>query len=1003
MPLSKRFISLGDLYVAYRKAKVEAYYENTHFQALAFTEYEQNLHRNLTRLHHTLLDATSSWALDLSFIGGHSYLPKSIDCSGWDDNADGHFRMLDPISDWSRRFEKSKKRAVASLRLIILPTVDFQVTSALWIIKVGHLFDGRINSALSYANRLRRSHEEVGTSEQGNSAINLTATGLFTPYFSAYREWRENGLSAIERALAANKNILAVTMDIERFYHRVSPKFLLRSSFLASVGLSLSKQELSFTKSLLSAIETWYKSTPDYGVRPDGAVPVGLSASKIIANVLLADFDNAAERGIRPLYYGRYVDDIFLVFENKDQLSGSRQVMQWIAERLARRVVVERGSQGAPSLRVRLPYAKDSELIFRGTKQKIFAFSSSHGKDLIQHIREQIRIQSSEYRLLPAVPSTGAEMAARALLATSDPKLNVDSLRKADAVSVRRLGLSLLLRDIELYSADLQPRSWNGVRNEFYGLVERYAMTPLGFFDFSGYLPRVFGLMLSCRDFEIAEQFISDLAGVAAVLDRTSTLGKAEQKSEFSLCLKHYAEALKQTGLQAATERTLKIDGRFLQVLRSLAVLNPDINIPTSVARLNTLVHQILLADWGRRPYKDYWYLSQRVDEPGPPLPKQLEIRKKLRLVGIRLFKKLSTGLNIPHWPALAFPTRPMRPDEIFLVAPDVLLKPAVYRRLIMVLRGAKVTSHSRLGVEPSVATDGGLTTFVVPGKERDSITLAIASYRTTKEDLRKAAAGRPVRSWTRYSNLNWLVNRILQEQTRPDYIIFPELSIPLRWGLRIARKLAMNNVSLLAGVEYHRERTNEALRNDCLVSLVTSWPGYASNVVRLQPKFLPAYGEMKELRKIKRRLYHPSGILAKPTLYVHKGYCFSVLICSDLTNISHRHELRGQIDTLFVLEWNKDIKTFSSLVEATSTDLHAFVAQVNNRLYGDSRVRAPATADYLRDVVQVKGGSSDFYVLGTVDYLALRGEQRGSTASPRFKPLPIGFKMSGRRRNGKP
>ena len=96
-------------------------------------------------------------------------------------------------------------------------------------------------------------------------------------------------------------------------------------------------------------------------------------------------------------------------------------------------------------------------------------------------------------------------------------------------------------------------------------------------------------------------------------------------------------------------------------------------------------------------------------------------------------------------------------------------------------------------------------------------------------------------------------------------------------------------------------------------------------------------------------------------------------------------------------------IKTFSSLVEATSTDLHAFLVQVNNRLYGDSRVRAPAAADYLRDVVQVKGGESDFYVLGTVDYHALRGEQRGSIADPKFKPLPIGFKMSDRRRGGKP
>ena len=42
MPLSRHHASLGDLYVAYRNAKVEAYYENTHVHALAFTEYEQH-------------------------------------------------------------------------------------------------------------------------------------------------------------------------------------------------------------------------------------------------------------------------------------------------------------------------------------------------------------------------------------------------------------------------------------------------------------------------------------------------------------------------------------------------------------------------------------------------------------------------------------------------------------------------------------------------------------------------------------------------------------------------------------------------------------------------------------------------------------------------------------------------------------------------------------------------------------------------------------------------
>ena len=134
------------------------------------------------------------------------------------------------------------------------------------------------------------------------------------------------------------------------------------------------------------------------------------------------------------------------------------------------------------------------------------------------------------------------------------------------------------------------------------------------------------------------------------------------------------------------------------------------------------------------------------------------------------------------------------------------------------------------------------------------------------------------------------------------------------------------------------------------------------------------------------------------PTLYVHRGYCFSVLICSDLTTIGHRSALCGELDTLYVLEWNSDVKTFSSLVEATALDLHTFVVQVNNRLYGDSRIRVPAKEDYLRDVVQVKGGISDYYVLGQIDYQALRQEQRRKIAKI-FKPTPIGFTMSERRR----
>ena len=434
----------GDLYIAYRKAKVEAFYENTHVQALAYTEYEQNLVQNLAHLHRILLARNAEWPFDLKFLGTYAYLPKSIDVSSWNDHNGGHFSALDPIADWERRFKESGQRADAKLRLIIRPSVDFQVVSALWIIKVGHLFDSVLDPRLSYANRLRRTRADSSDQAQRGS-INLSATGLFAPYFSAYREWREKGLSTMETALSKGKSVLAITMDIEQFYHRVSPKFLLRKQFLSSVNLQLSRGERSLTNFLLQAIETWYQSTPDYRDRPLGAIPVGLSASKIIANVLLADLDKAIAERIRPLYYGRYVDDIFLVFENTEQLMNGRDVITWLAKKLDPLLTVKRNTGKSPSMRVKLPYASDSELTFAGTKQKIFALSSAHGLDLVQHIREQIRLQSSEYRLLPVVPESGAEMASRALLATQDATRHVDALRKADSVSVRRLGFSLLL------------------------------------------------------------------------------------------------------------------------------------------------------------------------------------------------------------------------------------------------------------------------------------------------------------------------------------------------------------------------------------------------------------------------------------------------------------------------------------------------------------------------------------------------------------------------------
>lgn len=997
--------SLSNLYLAYRKAKAEAYYESTHFHALAFTKYEQALHANLVKLRSRLVLSPADWCDDSSFLGDYAYIPKSVDTKAWDQDSEGHFRALDPKSEWKRRFNQTGKRVEASLRLVIRPTVDFQIISALWILHVGHLFDAKLDMQTSYGNRLRRSSQEPQDTRISAASVNTSTPGLFAPYFSAYREWREKGLATMETALIERQSILAITMDIEKFYHRVSPQFLIRKAFLSSIELELTSPEKRFTKNLLKAITTWYEGTPDYKLRPEGALPVGLSASKIIANVLLAAFDKTLVSKVEPLYYGRYVDDIFLVLNATEEDYGAQHVAARLVEALKPLVKPVSNGESPNSLLLSLEYAKDSKLIFSAEKQKIFFLSSAHGLDLIHHIRDQIRQQSSEYRLLPAVPTNGVAMASKALLATPNASLQVDALRKADVVSVRRLGFSLLLSDIETYAADLTPKTWVKIRLEFYDLISRHVITPTGFFDYFGYIPRVFGLMMACGDMANAKALVSNLRDTVLLIRETTTLGLEDAQIKLDLCIDQYALALFEAGLKSATAKAITLDRGYLNVLRSLKKLSVRLRMPKSEDSLATLAKQILLADWARRPYKEYWFADQNNDEKGPAVPKALSIRRELRLGAIRRFREMATELKVPHWPALAFPTRPLRIDEIALVAPKVLADKYLFKRSIKLLRGAGVASKLPIGFQEQDKLEKKfISYFAMPGRQKDLIRVAVTSRETTDKQWSAAVLNRHDRSVERYMEFNGLINRILKETILPDYIVMPELSVPLRWAIRAARKLATNGVSLLAGVEYHKDRTTKKLRNDCLISLTTRWPGYSSSVVILQSKFQPSHDEKIQLKETLNRdgmFFQPGEELRKPTVYQHNNFFFSALICSDLTNLSHRNELRGHIDALFGLEWNPDTKTFAALVESTANDLHVFVVQANNRRYGDSRIRSPAKNDFSRDIVQVKGGVTDYYVIGEIDYLQLRKEQRNSPKREKaqFKPLPIGYVMSTQRK----
>lgn len=991
---SKDYIKVADVYLAYRKAKVEAFFDSFHPHAISFCEFESDINNNIVKLHAKIINGDTEWWEDENFIGKYHYVPKSLDDSPWKNELKVHYSSIDPTEDWKRRFEENKnKRLDIEYRLIQSPSVEYQIISALWILKVGHKFEAKLDKNLSYGNRLRRKKHVLENFFSYNGPINNDSSGLFSPYYSAYKKWRNRGLSKMKELIEAENSVTAITMDLAGFYHNASANFILRPSFLKKINIELSSDERKFTTILLNSITSWYRKTPDFKKREEGALPVGLSASKVISNILLYELDIQIQKGLKPDYYGRYVDDIFLVFKTPDDLLlNGDSILTYMSKHVeCLKINREQGKQ--PDLRLRFNYATDSLLKFTASKQKIFSLSGKHGLDFIEQIASQIKEQSSEYRMLPEVPKDSIEMANKTLLASEDASLIADALRKADGVSIRRLGLSLLLKDIESYSEDLSSEEWGAIRLEFYGLVERYILTPKGLFDLFGYLHRVFKLMITNGDFNYVDEFIENFS------ECLNLIGETTDKSthpKLKSCRNYFYERFFEVALQSSTAKDFDNWEALRKLIINLNILKDGDVKKITKPQIKKISNKLLLSDLGCRSYKDYWYYTQKENINITNIPRKISVKKILRLSLIKRFRE-SADLKVPHWPALAFPTRPLSIQEIALICPKVLdeNEDKLFKESILGLRGAKTPKFS-IG-RKECDDDGAILT--VPSHIKSSVYIALTNIETTNEQYQLALIDTPDITLKRYERINNLVNNILKSSKKCDYIIFPECSLPRRWAVNIAGKLAKQKISLISGIEYYRYRNSkDIIRNDCLLSLSTNWPGYNSNILVLQPKHSPSHEEKELLREKSLKLFDPNSHTSTFPVYQHGKFHFGTIICSDLTNPLNRFRFQGKIDCLFVLEWNPDVKTFSFLVEGTAHDIHSFVVQVNNRTYGDSRVRAPYRTDYKRDSVRVKGGIYDTYVIAEVNYKELRKFQnkfKMTDKESEFKPVPIGFKMS--------
>lgn len=1046
-----RDVTLTDLFFAFRKAKVDCFFERSICIASEFTEYEKDLAQNLPGL---LAQLHAGEVANVLFkdLGKTRVVAKKL---GTAPNkravSEGHSFFSDP----ARAFESlcASHDLTPEFRLIGDFPVEMHVMSALWINLVGHKFDAVLTKS-AYGSRLRRYRPESGVPKGSVGDYHLEAVGSFQPYFGPYKEWRSRGLNSIRSELEAGHAVVAISMDLTSYYHRVDPIFIADKQFHEDAGIVLSEWEMEFTKEFAAALVEWSNrvatemhalgcSTGDVTV---GGLPIGLSISRVVANALLAGLDRDIERGLTPVYYGRYVDDLFLVLRDPGDLVTTKALLAYFAARTSCFPRADKVKKGDIFLSLPGGFQAKTKLLLQQSKQKVFFLQGQGGIDLLSNIESQIRSVSSERRLMPSPDRLESMASAKVLTAAGHASEEADTLRRADGLSVRRLGWSVQLRAVETLSRDLREDDWQPERKQFYKFAHSHILRPDKILDHLDYLPRLLSLAVALMDWADARRLIDATLGAITKLRASSSssvvkVNGFKTKSDTAGLWNGLLQTTKDLARDAILRslRWSSSTGKMCRLGETALAVCKIVGLGGNVKPIANQALDLRESDWAKMAYKDH--LRRNATRQRPAIEQEhLLSNLYLHKSDLREFldkslpaetdmgasrvhslckKNAGSGAMDPSLLPYLLPTRPYTSQEVSLFLPEECVfdgasnAPArAWAKYVRAVRGVWVWGSL---VQADVgggaqdhsdeSSDTNMPRLARIGSIRSSpkVRLGISSLLTTDESFEAAASGRSDLSRARYQRIERLVNQAIDAYPRPTHLLLPELSLPERWIDTVSRLLQEAGISLIAGIDYHYGKVTD-IHSEAVLVLADDRLGFPSSVQIRQAKSLPAAGEEETLLRLFGRQW-PARLASsgqKP-VYNHGGFCFGVLVCSELQNIAYRQQFQGNVDCMMVLSWNQDLETFAALVESASLDVHAHVALVNNRRYGDSRVRSPAKKEYLRDTCRLRGGLNEHVVIVELDIANLRAFQSRAKRWPReddpFKPVPEGYTIAKFRR----
>jgi hypothetical protein len=879
------------------------------------------------------------------------------------------------------------KTQIDKINLFINAPIEVLIIDLYWTVLIGKLIRENVGiSRCSRGNILDDQHLYFSSiSDDLLEGINFSNNKTFEYYFTNYSKWKDECFAEIEKKYENQEDTILLTTDFTGFfysvdfdYHKLFTLFPNSKNCLSFVSVTefMSNARAEFKNQIVK----FGYALPIFNQK-NNLLPIGLYSSYVLGDLYLREFDESMMKQ-KPVYYGRYVDDVLVVFNSKKISYKENKEKKFHDFLISTKVFAEDINEdwevtATPNVKV------------QKQKVNVIFFDHTAPKTIIDIYNKKIRITPSSMNLLPSYNFHDLDFDENAYDLSKILDTN-GKVREIDFLQTNNLKATQFLSNL------LKTTKQSNVKKELKTFVPRIVKfyTSGLCLEYSNSWPILYNFLFVnklYKEFSEVNKKINDkINGMKLSYElSTSTKKSYFQKNNANVVRKGRweNEKLNKEILIIKTE-ILEKSKAFLLSLNHISA-NAAVALDTTQKpgasfdpSLATKLREANLFDHKLISYPLINYIDFVNNDPLSLISGDLDCYAELlKHNELSEFKREFSPRFIYISELLEFkflndiiknelPTNTRLDDAYILYKSINSIK---FEQ--QVFESQENCTSDNYELNSITINDSGIK----PLRDKAEIHIAVSSVMI--DDQAKLNVKRNRQQFSDKKLLYQLLEDAVKNKSA--YIVFPELFLQIQWLNELLDFSRTYSIGIIGGLDYIV--LNKIVKNYVLsIQPFMTNGGFVDVVFDYREKNDYSPFEIQNFNKRKMMVVNP--INPKYTIIQIGSLSYSYMLCYEITDIKARSRFKGKVDLIFLPVLNPDTTYFNSIIEACSRDLYCFVAQSNSSKYGDSRITGPYNSECM-NIVQIKGGINDLVVVGKIDIDGLKIKRKTAIKDYVSKP----------------